>query len=170
MIIDNYKYSYEHLWNVDLPRYLTLLEHNIENPIPMSRFNRYGVGVATLVSELGVEKDFPGCYLMIEGDTPIYVGISKKVLNRLRQHVRGNTHFDASLAYRIASAKYIHNSTRQQAMNDIQFKKEFNKAKDRIGSFNVAFVKIENPLVLYFFEPLCAMKFKTGKWNTFETH
>jgi predicted GIY-YIG superfamily endonuclease len=170
MIIDNYNYSDEHLWNVDLPQYLTLLEQNIEDPIPMSRFNRYGVGVATLVSELGVEKDFPGCYLLIDVDTPIYVGISKKVLNRLRQHVRGNTHFDASLAYKMASAEYSHNFTRQKAMENEIFITEFNKAKKMIKGFNVAFVKIENPLVLYFFEPLCAMKFKTGKWNTFETH
>jgi hypothetical protein len=170
MVIDNYGHSIEHLLNVDLPRYLTLLEHNIENPISMSRFNRYGVGVATLVSELGIENDFPGCYILIDGDTPTYVGISKKILNRLRQHVRGNTHFNASLAYRMASANRPHDFTRQKAMNDIKFKKEFNNAKDRIGNFKVAYVKIENPLVLYFFEPYCAMRFRTGKWNTFETH
>ena len=170
MVIDNYGHSIEHLWNVDLPQYLTLLEQNIEDPIPMSRFNRYGVGVATLVSELGVEKDFPGCYLLIDVDTPIYVGISKKILNRLRQHVRGNTHFDASLAYRIASAKYPHNYTRQQAMEDTKFRTEFNKAQEMIQGFDVAFVEIDNPLVLYVFEPFCAMRFRTGKWNTFETH
>jgi hypothetical protein len=170
MVIDSYGHSIEHLWNVDLPRYLTLLEQNIGDPIPMSRFNRKGVGIAALVSELGIERDFPGCYLLIDGDTPVYVGISKNVLNRLRQHVRGNTHFDASLAYRMASAKCPHNFTRNKAMEDVKFQDGFNEAKDLIRSFDVAFVEIDNPLVLYFFEPFCAMRFRTGKWNTFETH
>lgn len=102
--------------------------------------------------------------------TPVYVGISRSVLRRLRQHVRGTTHFDASLAYRIAARRVPHEMTRAQAMESEEFKEQFAAAKEYRKSLAVGYVKINNPLVLYVFEPYCAMEFETAEWNTFETH
>ena len=101
---------------------------------------------------------------------PVYVGISRMVLKRLRQHVRGTTHFTASLAYRIAARGLDSKMTRGKAMEDPGFRKAFEAAKLELIKLNVAYVKVDNPLVLYVFEPYCAMKLDTAEWNTFKTH
>lgn len=170
MPIDQYEHSFEHLATTELQQYMATLEQAMKQQISMSEFAIDGVGVAALTQRFGLEADFPGCYVLSEQDKPIYVGISKNVLQRLRQHVRGSTHFDASLAYRIAAQKMPHGNTRSKAMETVEFKAQFNAAKEYIRSLNVGFVKIINPLALYVFEPYCAMRFDTGIWNTFETH
>lgn len=170
MPIDQYPNTFAHLVGVDMPALLAQLEAAKRTPVSMADFAIDGVGVATLARQLGLTGDFPGCYLLLEGDRPIYVGISRAVLQRLRQHVRGTTHFDASLAYRIAAQRMPHNHTRSRAMKTEEFKAEFDAAKTYIRTLNVAYVRIENPLVLYVFEPYCAMHYDTAEWNTFETH
>jgi hypothetical protein len=40
--------------------------------------------------------------VFLAGRRPFYVGISNKVIERIRQHLRGRSHFEATLAYRIA--------------------------------------------------------------------
>ncbi len=136
----------------------------------MSDFAIEGVGVSSLCKSFGLVEDFSGCYVLIEEKKPVYVGISRSVLQRLRQHVRGTTHFDASLAYRIAAKKMPHGKTRTQAMEADEFKKPFADAKEYLRGLMVGYVKINNPLALYIFEPYCAIEFDTSEWNTFETH
>ena len=82
-------------------------------PRAMSEFATPGVGVRTLLGRLGIEDDFAGCYVLVDNGKPIYVGISKKVVDRLRQHVLGTTHHAASLAYRIAKKNAPHALTRK---------------------------------------------------------
>lgn len=170
MPIDQYQHTFKHLVSSDLPCYMASLEQAIKNPIPMRDFAIDGIGVSALCSRFALESDFPGCYLLLEAGNPIYVGISKGVLQRLRQHVRGTTHFDASLAYRIAALRMPHEYTRSKAMELEEFKVHFDAAKAYLRSLHVAYVKIINPLALYIFEPYCAMRFDTSVWNTFETH
>jgi len=55
-------------------------------------------------------------------------------------------------------------------MQTEEFKAQFEAAKIYIRALNVAYVRIDNPLVLYVFEPYCAMHYDTAEWNTFETH
>lgn len=168
MPIDQYEHSFEYLVGTELPQHMVTLEQAMK--ISMAEFAAGGVGVAALTQRFGLEADFQGCYVLSQNERPIYVGISKNVLQRLRQHVRGTTHFDASLAYRIAAQKMPHRNTRSKAMETEEFKAQFNAAKEYLRSLNVAFVKIINPLALYVFEPYCAMRFNTDVWNTFETH
>jgi len=170
MSIDQYEHSFQHLVEVDLPKYMGQLEASMKRSISMSEFAIDGVGVASLCRLFDLKEDFPGCYVLMEENTPIYVGISRNVLQRLRQHVRGTTHFDASLAYRIAAHQMPHEHTRSQAMEQDEFKKQFDTTKEYLRGLNVAYVKIINPLVLYVFEPYCALRFDTKEWNTFETH
>jgi len=170
MPINQYEYDFQHLVEIDLPGYMQILETSVRQPISISEFARDGVGGVGLCRRFDLEADFPGCYVLMNEQTPIYAGISKKVLQRLRQHVRGTTHFNASLAYRIAAHNMPHEHTRSQAMEQDEFKVQFDAAKKYLGSLNVAFVKIINPLALYVFEPYCAMHFNTDEWNTFETH
>ena len=164
MSLDDYKKLVE----AEFPNYTRKLDES--SRIPLLQFGNKGSGVKSLIKELNLQKDFKGCYVMYEKNEPFYVGISRCVVSRLRQHVRGNTHFEATLAYRIAKKEFPHKSTRDEAMKDPGFIEQFNYAKERIGRMHVVFVEIEDPLALYIFEPYCAMKYKTSEWNTFETH
>ena len=142
----------------------------METPKAMKNFNVAGDGPVTLAHQFGLKSDFAGCYVLVDESSAIYVGISKNALRRLRQHVREQTRFDASLAYRIAAGRYPHKLTKSGAMTIEVFRAAFDKAKDYLRSLSVAFIEIPNPLALYLFEPYCAMKFDTNVWNTFETH
>jgi hypothetical protein len=170
MAIDGCKHTFAGLASKVLPKYMTELRRRIAKATPMSEFAIEGVGISTLLRQFKRSRDFEGCYVLIEGDRPIYVGISRGVFQRLRQHVRGTTHFDASLAYRIAASHRPHNMTRSNAMADGDFQTHFENAQKYLRGLNVAFIEIENPLELCLFEAYCAMALDTSKWNTFETH
>ena len=86
------------------------------------------------------------------------------------QHVRGNTHFDASLVYLIATKKNPHKLTRKAAMADAVFRTSFEAAREFLRSLNVAFIEIACPVELYGFELYCSMQLDTHQWNTFRTH
>lgn len=143
-------------------------------PRNMDLFARPGVGPRALLKEFGLVQDFSGCYVLLEAGEPIYVGISRGVIGRLRQHVFGKTHFDASLAFRIAMTKHpdrtIVNLTRSEAMQDPLFGTSFTEAQTYLRSLQVATIAITNPLELYVFEPFCALELDTHQWNSFETH
>jgi hypothetical protein len=81
-----------------LPGDMARLRAALAAPIPMSLFCKKGFGVKSILSCLQRSGDFSGCYVLLREGTPFYVGISRTVVQRLRQHVTGNTHFDASLA------------------------------------------------------------------------
>lgn len=170
MAIDKCKHSFKELAKTVLPGYMNEINKKITLPVSMSEFSTKGVGKKTTLKNLKIKNDFSGCYVLIENNHPIYVGISRTVINRLLQHGKGATHFDASLAYRIANHGVQHNLTRSNAMKTDTFKKRFKKAKERISKMNVAYVKIDNDLEIYLFEAYCAMELDTKKWNTFATH
>lgn len=139
-------------------------------PHSMKEFGQKGIGNKTLLKRINRQTDFSGCYVLIENTTSVYVGISRTVIQRLLQHIKGSTHFDASLAYRIATVKYSHGLQRDAAMKDPVFLEEFERAKGYIATLNVAFIEIENDIELYLFEAYCALELDTSQWNTFRTH
>jgi hypothetical protein len=126
--------------------------------------------VKTILARLGRSHDLSGCYVLLHEGKPFYVGISRGVVGRLRQHGMGTTHFDASLAYRMACEKVHHEMTRAEAMRNPSFRAAFNDAQQLLRGCSVAFVEITNPLELYLFEAYCAMELDTAEWNTFATH
>ena len=152
------------------PRYMKDMRQALQAPHPMADFCKPGVGPGFLKTQLGLQSDFSGCYVLIDSRTPIYVGISRTVIARLRQHVFGKTQSDASLAYRMAVKQYPHRVTRSQAMQDTAFKSAFDIAQNYLRSLKCATIAIDNPLELYLFEAFCAMELDTSVWNTFMTH
>lgn len=170
MAIDDCPHSFEDLVRKVLPAHMARLRPSLNAPIPVADFAVRGVGTKTLLTKHNRSKDFSGCYVLIEKKTPIYVGISRTVFQRLLQHVKGKTHFDASLAYRIAVSEDEHRSTRSGCMASSEFQRLFDAAKDYLKTLNVAYVEIANPLELYVFEPFCAITLNTHQWNTFRTH
>jgi len=170
MAIDGCQHSFGELAANVLPKYMAELRRRMAAPVALLVFATEGVGVSALSSRLGVRRDFSGCYVLIDAGRPVYVGISRSVLQRLRQHVRGRSHFDASLAYRIAVSRQPHNQTRSAAMADVAFQDGFREAQSYLKGLQVAFLEIDNPLELYLFEAFAAMELDTCDWNTFETH
>ena len=170
MAIDNCHHSFEALAEKVLPAYLDQMQERMKSPLLMKEFSKFGIGKKTILRILNLEADFSGCYVLIDSGDPIYVGISRGVINRLIQHVKGKTHFDASLAYRIARSHFNHNLSRDQAMKHSDFNKEFQKAKRYLSKVHVAFIPIINDMELHLFEAYCAMQLDTSKWNTFATH
>lgn len=176
LTIDGCDRSFDELANKVLPGYMEALRTSMVNPLPLAALTRPGVGLATALRQLELEHDFRGCYVLIDSGRAVYVGISKHVIERLIEHVRGGDHYSATLAYRIAKHERVlpPKTTAATAMQDAEFKAHFLATQKRIIGWHAAFVEIENPLELYLFEPYCAVKldtgFEAGGWNTFETH
>jgi len=122
--------------------------------------------VKAILSGLRRSADFSGCYVLLREGEPFYVGISRTAVQRLRQHVTGNTHFDASLAYLMATGKTGHEMNRADAMQDPSFRTAFGEAQALLRDCSVAFIEIDNPLELSLFEAYCAMGLDTCEWNT----
>jgi hypothetical protein len=170
MPIDACPHTFTELAKTILPKYMKKIRIDIKNSRPLTEFCTPGVGVKTIATGLGKPGDFSGCYVFLHNGLPFYVGISRRVLARLRQHGTGRTHFDASLAYRMACQKAPHKLTRTAAMKNPIFWQAFDEAKRLLMNSRIAIVEIQNPLELYVFEAYCAMKLDTCEWNTFRTH
>ena len=170
MPIDNCVHTFEVLVASVLPSYFKLLEAAIKSPTPADTFVGFKSVTKEILSRLSRSTDFPGCYVFIDGENPVYVGISRGVIKRLVQHLNFDSHYSASLVYRMASENYPHEMKRDQAMKDEQFKVVFFSAQERLRKMKVAFVEINNDLELYLFEVYASMKLDTEKWNTFRTH
>ena len=170
MLIDGCPHSFEELARTVLPGYMRQMRAALTAPHHAALFSSPGKGPAAIASELKLTGDFSGCYVLIEKGKPIYVGISRNVLARLRQHFTGKTHFDASLVYAIAQRRLPTSGKRSEVMNQPQFQREFAAAQMHLRSLQVAFVEVQNPLELYVFEAYAAIELCTHEWNTFRTH
>jgi hypothetical protein len=170
MPIDNCVHTFEELTGSVLPSHFKLLEAAMQSPLLADTFVGFKSVTKEVLSRLNRSTDFPGCYVFIDGEKPIYVGISRGVIKRLVQHLNFDSHYSASLVYRMASEDYPHEMKRDQAMKDEQFKTVFFSARERLREMKVAFVEINNDLELYLFEVYASMKLDTDTWNTFRTH
>lgn len=106
MPIDGCTHSFSELAGTVLPAHMARLNAAMQQPWTASAFSQPGQGVAALAKYLGLKSDFSGCYVLLDETQPIYVGISRGVLNRLRQHMLGKDHFSASLAFAIARKRH----------------------------------------------------------------
>jgi hypothetical protein len=170
MPIDNCPHSFEHLATVVLPGYMAQLREAIKRPHNAGDFAKPGVGPVSIAKSLGRASDFSGCYVLLEQSKPIYVGISRSVLFRIRQHVTGKSHFDASLVFAVALRRRPTTGYRSEVMQDTGYQAEFEKVQQYLRGLSVAFIEIDNPLELYLFEAYAAIALDTMEWNTFRTH
>jgi len=122
MPIDGCPHTFRDLSSTVLPSRLRQLKAAMRRPYRMALFAQAGIGTSGLLHLLKLPADFPGCYVLLDGRRPVYVGISRSVIQRLQQHVKGRTHFSASLAYRIAAHGGAIRRTRTAAMDDNQFR------------------------------------------------
>ncbi len=117
------------------------------------------------------KKDFQGLYVFIKDNKAFYFGISKGVIGRIVQHVKGKSHFSASLAYNIGLLHHLEleNKEYSHQRKDLLFSKFVEPAKAFLMKQKIAFLPIPDPEELYLFEVYCSMKYKT-MLNKFETH
>jgi predicted GIY-YIG superfamily endonuclease len=168
--IDGCKFTYIELANGVLPDYMTKMRAAMKNPHSMTDFSTPGIGVTSILKRLEQSEDFPGCYVLLHNGAAFYVGISRRLVARLQDHVKGDSHHKASLAYLMACRKVQHELTRADAMKDQAFQHAFKEARTFLCTSSVAFIVIDNPLERYLFEAYCAMQLDTSRWNTFDTH
>ena len=170
MNVDRCRHTFVTLAAKVMPALMREMRKAMRTPHSMTELAAPGAGVKRYLGRLGLMRDFAGCYVLLERKRPIYVGISQHVVTRLIQHVKGRTHFDASLAYQMACKHCPHKVTRARAMTRPLFRRAFAKERRRLSRMQVAWVHITNPVELHLFEVYCAMELNTGRWNTFQTH
>lgn len=128
--------------------------------------------IYTYKTKCGNNKtDVKGLYVFIYENKPIYVGISRGIINRMLQHLRGKSHNTSTLAYNIGLIRHeiLQGEKYIGRRNEFDFNSNVTPAKDFLFKQKIAFLPIENSEELYLFEIYCAMKL--GCWlNKFETH
>ena len=139
MAIDACSSTFAEMAKTILPGDMKRLRTALATPFPMSLFSTPGRGVKSILSELQRRADFSGCYVLLHGTKAFYVGISRTIVQRLRQQVLGNSHSDASLAYSMATGKTGHKMKRANAMQEASFKKAFDEAREALRDYTVAF-------------------------------
>lgn len=125
MPIDNCPHSFEELATTVLPAHFERLLAAIQTAIAAETFVGFKSASKLALAKAGRTTDFPGCYVFIDEGRPVYVGISRGIVKRLVQHLNFDSHYSASLVYRMATEEYPHEMKRDQAMKDDQFRSVF---------------------------------------------
>jgi predicted GIY-YIG superfamily endonuclease len=141
----------------------------IDRPCDLASLNIPKNGIKKCLAKHNKASDFQGCYVLIEEKKPIYVGISREVFRRLKYHIKGKQDNTATLAYSIASRRFLLDGTREQKMNNKEFLAHFHEARSRIEKMQFAFVEIKDDFELYVFEAYVALELDT-RYNSFRTH
>ena len=113
-------------------------------------------------------KDFKGLYIFCTtSGIPFYVGISQNVILRINQHIKGNTHNSASLAYLICTELYP--SAKKKTRDNFPFNEHRTAIQDYLKGQKVVLMKIDNDDELYLREFQFAIELRTY-FNSFVTH
>jgi len=125
--------------------------------------------------DIGVVKvPQKGVYVFYENNIPMYVGRSNRLKERLREHSQSRQHYSATLAIKIAKRNMptLQNEARKptvkQLMDNEDFKKEFEYARDRIARMKIRCVKIEDQIEQAMFEIYAHLELGT-EFNDFKT-
>src|SRR5690242_1142584 len=97
------------------------LNEALHKPWDAAAFCQPGVGPIAIARNLGLRGEFSGAYVFCDKGTPFYVGISRKVISRIRQHVFTESHFSASLAYLMACESCVAAGKRAARMENPAF-------------------------------------------------
>jgi len=155
----------------------------INNCFPLKKYFGKGKGFATAKKEMlydnvikadwlsGSNDDFMGVYIFFNNDLPFYVGISRGVIKRILQHLKGKSLNTSTLAHKIGLINYElkYKKEFEGRRKELDFKSEVEPIKEFLLDQNIAILNIENDEELYLFEVYCAMKFNLGL-NKFRTH
>jgi|GEM_PF-1572923 len=118
------------------------------------------------------KNEVKGLYIFFENGEPIYVGISRTILRRLKNHFLGKTHNTASLVYLILRDK--HDREKGLFLGERAELSLFNserepKQEEMRSKWSISIIPMEDNYEMYLTEFYLACHLKT-KWNSFETH
>lgn len=107
-----------------------------------------------------------GLYIFIEKSKPVYVGISRNIKRRLRQHGWGKTHNHATLAYLITEHKLNYTTKKSKLLHE-----QVKTTQKRLQNCRIIIIPVQDddPYLLHFMEVYFSGCLKP-KWNSFRTH
>jgi len=122
-------------------------------------------------------RRLPGIYLLSDGANHLYVGRTKNIQQRFRNHSNASSdHNQATFAFRIArretgheKATYTVEGSRSALLRDPSFSEAFNHAKSRIRKMQMRFIEIDDPVQQALLEIYAATCLETP-FNDFENH
>lgn len=149
-------------------RYVEALHHSFEQLIQMQPVR---------IAALPRSSSQKCVYLFSEQGKHLYVGRTRRLRNRLRQHsMPAAQHNQAVFAFRLAreatgriEAAYNKEGSRAALTKDPSFASAFNEAKARIREMDLRFVEEQDPLRQALLEIYVAIVLQTP-YNDFETH
>lgn len=113
-------------------------------------------------------KGLPAIYVFYDADgEPCHTGRTRNLQGRVRAHT-ANSHHSASFAFKSTrhilnlSATYRPEGSRAHLMNDLVFKAEFDRQRERIGQMKLRYVEIECPIEQHLFELYVALRLGTS--------
>lgn len=118
------------------------------------------------------KNEVKGIYIFYKDDVPQYVGISRKVLTRLKNHFLGTSHFQATLVYLMLRDKHdrLNGIYKEERAKLPLFQAEREQVQSEMrDNWKISIKPIEESYRLYMTEVLLACHLKT-RWNSFETH
>jgi len=113
-------------------------------------------------------NDFEGVYIFFENKTPVYIGISRSLVSRLKQHANGNSSSTATLAYLMAKKENSELKSKDFGGKNNKLRERYKNEVKNLKVFIFPFKK-EEYFSLSLLEIMLAIKLTT-KWNTFKTH
>lgn len=115
-----------------------------------------------------------GVYVFYEGGTPIYVGRSRRMRQRIREHgARSSRHESATFALKLLRHEvgepegHASEYTRPQLQE--RYPVEYAARRERVRNMRFRVVEIENPVVQTVFETYAILALDTKEYNTFHT-
>lgn len=106
------------------------------------------------------------CYVFYEGERPLYVGISRNLRDRVKQHLSARPS-QANLCVRFAASAL--GLTVSQAVISEHFQEQFRLANARLLTCTISWIEVDDAMTLYLLEPFVAMKLDTQEFNRFDT-
>ena len=95
MAIDGCPFTFKQLAEQVLPKDMERMRAAIAAPMKMELV---AGGRRPVLTHFGRTTDFSGCYVLVARGEPFYVGISRKVVSRLTQHIKGMSRTPFTLA------------------------------------------------------------------------
>jgi hypothetical protein len=151
------------------------LFHAMVDDLPKLLERLTSLPATTVAAHDGIPEN-PGVYLFSKGVNPIYVGQTRNLRSRLRQHTAlSSRENQAALAWRIAlkeaaDAGHPVVGTRKDLEADVEFAAHFREAKKRVADMDVRFVELDDPVTRTVFEVYAARALGTDEFNSWETH
>ena len=110
-----------------------------------------------------------GVYVLYENEKPIYVGRSRDLDRRIREHSARSRHNSATFAFILYREKLGNPEGKREEVQAMD-PPEYERQRQRVGAMTIRAVEIEDPWVQAVFEIYAVLALGTTKYNTFETH